>query len=60
MSSAETPEIALLRCELRTCRDTGDREGADLALHRLWQLIDADTELVRAARQWSSRFDVAP
>ena len=38
MSYSEAKEIALLRLELRTCWDQGDRRGAEMALARLWQI----------------------
>jgi len=56
MSYAEAKEIALLRLELRTCWDTGDRRGAETALARLWQVVGTDNELAAEARRWSFKF----
>ena len=57
MSYTEAREIALLRLELRTCWDQGDRRGAETALARLWQIVGNDNELAAEARRWSFRFD---
>ena len=56
MSYAEAKEIALLRMELRTCWDNGDRSGAEHALARLWQVVGNDTELAAEARRWAIKF----
>ena len=53
MSYAEAKEIALLRQELRACWDTGDSRGAEVALHRLWQVVGDDGELAAEARRWA-------
>lgn len=58
MSYAEAKEIALLRMELRTCWDRGDRSGAELALVKLWQVVKNDTELAAEAKRWAVRFAV--
>jgi hypothetical protein len=56
MSYAEAKEIALLRLELRACWDTGDKQGAETALARLWQVVGNDNELAAEARRWSFKF----
>ncbi|MGE0872321.1 MAG: hypothetical protein AB7P03_27430 [Kofleriaceae bacterium] len=55
MSYAEAKEIALLRLELRACWDRGDREGANMVLTRLWQIVGNDHELAAEARRWSAK-----
>ena len=56
MSYAEAKEIALLRQELRSCWDTNDCAGANVALTRLWQVVGNDTELAAEARRWGCKF----
>jgi len=56
MSYAEAKEIALLRLELRACWDVGDRQGAETALAKLWQVVGNDNELAAEARRWAFKF----
>ncbi|MDX2088450.1 MAG: hypothetical protein SFX73_11405 [Kofleriaceae bacterium] len=60
MSYAEAKEIALLRLELRTCWDHGDRAGATRALTKLRQIAGEDSELAAEARRWAFRLAPAP
>ena len=57
MSYAEAKQIALLRLDLRTCWDLGDRQGAANALAQMAQLSraasDDDPELARELRRWA-------
>jgi hypothetical protein len=56
MRYAEAKEIALLRLELRACWDSDDRQGAETALARLWQVVGNDNELAAEARRWAFKF----
>lgn len=59
MSYADAKEIALLRLELRTCWEMGDRVGAMSALARLTQRVGNDNELAAEVRRWSFKLRLA-
>lgn len=56
MSYEDEKQIALLRIELRTCLNGGDRAGAHATLAKLARFAGNDNELAAELRRWSSRF----
>lgn len=59
MSYADAKEIALLRLELRTCWEMGDKASATAALARLSQRVGNDNELAAEVRRWSFKLATA-
>jgi len=59
MSYADAKEIALLRLELRTCWEMGDKVSAMAALARLSQRAGNDNELAAEVRRWSFKLQLA-
>ena len=59
MSYADAKEIALLRLELRTCWEMGDKASAMAALARLSQRVGNDNELAAEVRRWSFKLQLA-